>query len=80
LIMKIGPLPGALEPGFHCVRTQWIRGFMGFRGARKRSGSGVSWGSGWPGDIHPAKPGARVVRVGRKGFLQPRRRFAAPAG
>ena len=28
LIMKIGPLPDALEPGFHCVRTQWIRGFM----------------------------------------------------
>ena len=30
LIMKIGPLPDALDPGFHCVRTQWIRGFMAF--------------------------------------------------
>jgi len=29
LIMKIGPLPDALDPGFHCVRTQWIRGFRG---------------------------------------------------
>jgi len=36
--MKIGPLPGALpdamEPGFHCIRTQWIRGFMAFQLAR----------------------------------------------
>jgi hypothetical protein len=31
LIMKIGPLPDALDPGFHCVRTRWIRGFMAFR-------------------------------------------------
>ena len=33
LIMKIGPLPDALEPGFHCVRTPlgWIRGFMAFQ-------------------------------------------------
>ena len=40
--MKIGPLtdasrapagrfPGALEPGFHCARTHWIRGFMAFQ-------------------------------------------------
>jgi hypothetical protein len=34
LIMKVGPLPDALEPGFHCVRTRWIRGFMAFRLAR----------------------------------------------
>jgi hypothetical protein len=25
----------ALEPGFHCVRTHWIRGFMAFRRARR---------------------------------------------
>jgi len=41
LIMKIGPLPDAVEsglllryaldPGFHCVRAHWIRGFMAFR-------------------------------------------------
>src|SRR6188472_437449 len=24
LIMKIGPLPDALEPDIHCVRTHWI--------------------------------------------------------
>ena len=34
LIMKICPLPDALDPGFHCVRTRWIRGFMAFRLAR----------------------------------------------
>ena len=27
-------LPDALDPGFHCVRTHWIRGFMGFRRRR----------------------------------------------
>ena len=31
--MKIGPLPDAMDPGFHCVRTHWIRGFMTFRQA-----------------------------------------------
>ena len=35
LIMKIGPLLDALEPGFHCVRAQWIRGFMAFQVARR---------------------------------------------
>jgi hypothetical protein len=34
-IMKIGPLPDALEPGFHCVRTQWNPGFMAFQLARR---------------------------------------------
>jgi hypothetical protein len=24
-------LPDALEPGFHCVRTRWNRGFMAFK-------------------------------------------------
>ena len=33
--MKIGPLPDALEPGVHCVKTCWIRGFMAFRLARR---------------------------------------------
>jgi hypothetical protein len=27
----IGPLPDAMEPGFHGVRTPWIRGFMAFQ-------------------------------------------------
>ena len=31
LIMKIGPLPDALEPGYHCARTHWIRGFIAFQ-------------------------------------------------
>jgi hypothetical protein len=42
LITKIGPLrdalpdamPDALEPGFHCVRTNWIQGFMAFHRVR----------------------------------------------
>ena len=33
--MKFGPLPDALEPGFHCVRTHWIRGFIAFQLARR---------------------------------------------
>ena len=39
LIITIGLLPDALptqmEPGFHCVRAHWIRGFMTFRLARR---------------------------------------------
>jgi len=31
LIVTIGPLPDAMEPGFHGVRTPWIRGFMPFQ-------------------------------------------------
>ena len=30
----IGPLRDAMEPGIHCVRTHWIRGFMAFQLAR----------------------------------------------
>jgi hypothetical protein len=35
LITKIGPLPDALEPGFQCVRTHWIRGLMAFQLVRR---------------------------------------------
>jgi hypothetical protein len=35
LIMTIGPLPDAMKPGFHCVRTPWVRGFIAFRLARR---------------------------------------------
>jgi hypothetical protein len=35
LIMAMGPLPDVLEPGFHCVRTHWIRGFMAFQLVRR---------------------------------------------
>ena len=35
MIMKIGSLPDALDPGFHCVSTHWIRGFIGFQLARR---------------------------------------------
>ena len=31
MIMTIGLLPDAMEPGIHCVRTHWIRGFMAFQ-------------------------------------------------
>ena len=30
------PCPDALKPGFHGVRTHWIRGFMTFDLARSR--------------------------------------------
>jgi hypothetical protein len=33
--MTIRLLPDALEPGFHGVRTRWIRGFMTFQRARR---------------------------------------------
>jgi hypothetical protein len=33
--MTIGPLPDAMEPGFHGGRTHWIRGFMPFQLARR---------------------------------------------
>jgi hypothetical protein len=29
-----GRLPDALKPGFHCVGTHWIRGFIAFEPAR----------------------------------------------
>ena len=35
MIMTIGPLPDAMEPGIHCVRTYWIRGFMAFQLVRR---------------------------------------------
>ena len=35
MIMMIGPLPDAMKPGFHCVRTHWIRGFIAFQLARR---------------------------------------------
>jgi hypothetical protein len=35
LIMKIGLLSAAMEPGIHCARTHWIRGFMAFRLVRR---------------------------------------------
>jgi len=31
LIMKIGPLPDALDPGFHGAWTPWNPGFMAFQ-------------------------------------------------
>ena len=35
LVMTIGPLPDALEPVFHWVRTHWIQGFMAFHLVRR---------------------------------------------
>jgi hypothetical protein len=36
--MLFGPLPYALDPGFHCVRTHWIRDFMAFQLGRRTRG------------------------------------------
>jgi hypothetical protein len=33
-----GRQPDAMDPGFHCVRTHWIQGFMAFRLARRTRG------------------------------------------
>ena len=33
---RIGLRPDAMEPGFHGVRTRWIRAFMAFQVARRR--------------------------------------------
>jgi hypothetical protein len=35
LIMKIGPLPDAMKPRIHGVRTHWIQGFMAFQSTRR---------------------------------------------
>jgi hypothetical protein len=35
LIMTMGLLPDAMEPGIHCVRSHWIRGFMAFQLVRR---------------------------------------------
>ena len=34
-ILSLSPDADALEPGFHCVRTHWIRGSMAFQLARR---------------------------------------------
>jgi hypothetical protein len=33
--MKAGLPPDALDSGFHCARTHWIRGFMAFQVVRR---------------------------------------------
>ena len=33
--VAIGLLPDVMEPGFHSVRTHWIRGFMTFQPVRR---------------------------------------------
>ena len=35
MIMEIGPLPDAMDPGIHCVRSHWIQGFMAFEPDRR---------------------------------------------
>ena len=67
--MKPGPLPDALKPGFHCVTTHWIPGFMAFWLAR-RMGVGPAGRYGYPaacperqdvlmGDVRGRKGGCR---------------------
>jgi hypothetical protein len=41
------PMPDALKPDIHCVRTHWIRGFIAFRLAR-RTRTVVLMVSAWP--------------------------------
>ena len=50
-----GPLPHAVKPEFHGVRTHWIRGFMAFWRARPVRTvmlvvPALSQWRGWPGD------------------------------
>jgi hypothetical protein len=33
--LRWNALLNALDPGFHCARTHWIRGFMAFQLARR---------------------------------------------
>ena len=33
--LPAGRLPDVMGPGFHCVRTHWIRGFMAFQLVRR---------------------------------------------
>jgi hypothetical protein len=35
LTLSLSPDAGALDPGFHCARAHWIRGFMAFQLARR---------------------------------------------
>ena len=35
LIMRVGPVPDAMKPGFHGVRTHWNQGFMAFTSPRR---------------------------------------------
>jgi hypothetical protein len=57
LIMTIGPLPDDMNPGIHCVRTHWIRGFMAFRLVRRIRTARLmvrAWPeSGFPGKMSP---------------------------
>ena len=35
LIMMVGPVPDAMKPDSHGVRTHWNRGFMAFQQVRR---------------------------------------------
>jgi hypothetical protein len=35
LIMMVGPVPDAMKPDSHGVRTRWNRGFMAFQQVRR---------------------------------------------
>ena len=45
--MTLGPLPDAMEPGFHGAQAHWIRGFMAFLLVR-RTRTGMLMVSVWP--------------------------------
>jgi hypothetical protein len=77
----------ALDPGFHCVRTHWIRGFMAFWLARRiqilvlmvpawpESGFGNE-SSGWAGWAGTSAGGGRDVSGGRQRVSQRREGYA----
>jgi hypothetical protein len=48
--MTIGLLPGDVEPGIHCVRTPWIRGFMAFHRVQ-RAGTVMLMVPAWSGGV-----------------------------
>jgi hypothetical protein len=70
--LSIGLLPDAVESGFHCVKTHWIRGFMAFRLVR-RTRTVVWMVPVWPesGFLGRAYPARRTPRKRAAKALSP---------
>ena len=70
--LSIGLLPDAVESGFHCVKTHWIRGFMAFRLVR-RTRTVVWMVPVWPesGFLGRAYPARRTPRKRAAEALSP---------
>jgi hypothetical protein len=67
-----GRLPGAVKPGFHGVKTHWIRGFMAFR-LRRRTMIMMLMVPVWPesGFLGRAYPARRTPRKRAAKALRP---------